>query len=116
MTTLPDCFALNALGLDTQVPARHVYVSSGPYKSYEYGPYRIELRHRANRDLLDCSETTCAIVQALKALGKDGVGSEVTKALARNLTVEQVDAFREDYLRACARAGASEGRGSCPCL
>ena len=55
--------ALNALGLDTQVPAKLVYVSSGPYKRYEYGPYDIELRHRANRDLLDCSQITCTIVQ-----------------------------------------------------
>lgn len=59
--------ALNALGLDTQVPAKLVYVGSGPYKRYEYGPYDIELRHRANRDLLGCSQITCAIVQALKA-------------------------------------------------
>lgn len=44
---------LNALGLDTHVPARYVYVSSGSYKTYSYGPYTIELRHRANRDLLD---------------------------------------------------------------
>ena len=63
--------ALNALGLDTQVPAKLVYVSSGPYKRYEYGPYDIELRHRANRDLLDCSQVTCTIVQALKALGRE---------------------------------------------
>ena len=47
--------ALNALGLDTQVPAKLVYVSSGPYRRYGYGPYDIELRHRANRDLLGCS-------------------------------------------------------------
>lgn len=66
--------ALNALGLDTQVPAKLVYVSSGPYKRYEYGPYDIELRHRANRDLLDCSQVTCTIVQALKALGRENVG------------------------------------------
>lgn len=66
--------ALNALGLDTQMPAKLVYVSSGPYKRYGYGPYDIELRHRANRDLLDCSQTTCAIVQALKALGRENEG------------------------------------------
>ena len=79
--------ALNALGLDTQVPAKLVYVSSGPYKRYEYGPYDIELRHRANRDLLDCSQITCTIVQALKALGR---------TLARNLTEEQAGAFLEE--------------------
>ena len=83
--------ALNKLGLDTQVPAKLTYVSSGPYKSYEYGNYEIELKHRANRDLLDCSETTCIVVQALKALGKDAVDEGTIETLARNLTDEQVD-------------------------
>ena len=88
--------ALNALGLDTQVPAKLVYVSSGPYKRYEYGPYDIELRHRANRDLLDCSQVTCTIVQALKALGRENVGDEEIRTLARNLTEGQVGAFLEE--------------------
>lgn len=88
--------ALNALGLDTQVPARLVYVSSGPYKRYEYRPYDIELRHRANRDLLDCSQITCTIVQALKALGRENVGDEEIRTLARNLTEKQAGAFLED--------------------
>ena len=88
--------ALNALGLDTQVPAKLVYVSSGPYKRYEYGPYEIELRHRANRDLLDCSQTTCTVVQALKALGRENVGDEEIGTLTLNLTEEQVDALLEE--------------------
>lgn len=88
--------ALNALGLDTQVPAKLVYVSSGPYKRYEYGTYEIELRHRANRDLLDCSQTTCTIVQALKALGRENVGDKEIRMLACNLTEDQVDAFLEE--------------------
>lgn len=88
--------ALNALGLDTQVPAKLVYVSSGPYKRYEYGPYDIELRHRANRDLLDCSQITCTIVQALKALGRENVGDEEIGTLARNLTEGQAGAFLEE--------------------
>ena len=88
--------ALNALGLDTQVPARLVYVSSGPYKRYEYGPYDIELRHRANRDLLDCSQITCTIVQALKALGRENVGDEEIGTLARNLTEGQAGTFLEE--------------------
>ena len=88
--------ALNALGLDTQVPARYVYVSSGPYKTYVYGPYEIELKHRANRDLLDCSPVTCTIVQALKALGKDGVGNDTIALLARNLSEEDIETFRKE--------------------
>ena len=88
--------ALNALGLDTQVPARHVYVSSGPYKTYSYGPYTIELRHRANRDLLDCSPVTRTVVQALKALGRSGASDEAVSALARNLTDEDADTLLEE--------------------
>ena len=94
--TYKGAAALNALGLDTQVPAKLVYVSSGPYKRYEYGPYDIELRHRANRDLLDCSQITCTIVQALKALGRENVGDEEIRTLARNLTEEQAGAFLEE--------------------
>ena len=74
--------ALNALGLDTQVPAKLVYVSSGPYKRYGYGPYDIEPRHRANRDLIDCSQLTCTIVQALKALGRENGGDGEVRTLA----------------------------------
>lgn len=85
--------ALNALGLDTQVPAHHVYVSSGPYKTYSYGPYAIELRHRANRDLLDCSPITRTIIQALKALGKNGADDEAITVLARNLDDEDIETF-----------------------
>lgn len=88
--------ALNALGLDTQVPARHVYVSSGPYKTYSYGPYAIELRHRANRDLLDCSPVTRTVVQALKTLGRNGASDEAVSALARNLTDEAADTLLEE--------------------
>ena len=88
--------ALNALGLDTQVPAHPVYVSSGPYKTYSYGPYTIELRHRANRDLLDCSPMTCLLVQALKALGKDGVGEREMALLASSLQDRDIEIFRDE--------------------
>lgn len=83
--------ALNALGLDTQVPAKPVYVSSGPYRSYSYGPYEIELRHRANRDLIDCSPATRTVIQALKALGRDGVNEETIRRIAANLSEEEAE-------------------------
>lgn len=102
--------ALNALGLDTQVPAKLVYVSSGPYKRYEYGSYEIELRHRANRDLLNCSQSTCTIVQALKALGRENVGNEEIEALARNLTERQVDEFLQDSMGLTSWVTEAAGR------
>ena len=88
--------ALNMLGLDTQVPAVYEYVSTGPYKAYRYGNFDIRMRHRANRDLLECSELTCLIIQALKALGKDGADDAVAERLAARLSNEEVDAFYEE--------------------
>jgi hypothetical protein len=87
--------ALNQLGLDTQVPAVHEYVSSGPYKSCRYGRSRIEMRHRANRDLLECSPLTCLITQALKALGKNAADEGLARRIAGRLTDDEV----ETYLR-----------------
>lgn len=88
--------ALNRLGLDTQVPAVYEYVSSGPYKAYEYGKFVIALKHRANRDLLDCSPVTCLVIQALKALGKEAAGDDVAKKIAARLTEDEVNQFYEE--------------------
>lgn len=88
--------ALNRLGLDTQVPAVTRYVSDGPYRVYEYGPYSIEFRHTANRDLSRLSPTTATVVQALKALGKDGVTPGKLDAIASKLDDSQIDALVEE--------------------
>lgn len=74
--------ALNSLGLDTQVPASYSYVSSGPYKCYRYGPFDIEFKRRANRDIVNRSELTSTIIQALKALGKERVTDDTVRRLA----------------------------------
>lgn len=85
--------ALNRLGLDTQVPAVYEYVSSGPYKTYQYGKFAIAMKHRANRDLLDCSPVTCLVIQALKAIGKEAANEEVAAKIAARLNDEEVEAF-----------------------
>lgn len=88
--------ALNRLGLDTQVPAVYEYVSSGPYKTYRYGRFEITMKHRANRDLLDCSPVTCLVIQALKALGKDAVDDGVAARIAARLSDEEAAALYEE--------------------
>ena len=82
--------ALNRLGLDTQVPAVAEYVSTGPYKSYEYGKSHIVFKHRASRDLIECSPLTCLVVQALKALGKENVGADIATKLAARLSADEI--------------------------
>ena len=88
--------ALNRLGLDTQVPAVYEYVSSGPYKTYQYGKFAIAMKHRANRDLLDCSPITCLVIQALKAIGKDAADEDVAVHRAARLSNEEVEALYDE--------------------
>ena len=83
--------ALNMLGLDTQVPARFSYVSSGPYKRYDVGGAEVSFNHRASRDILEKSYLTCLVVQALKALGRDGVDDEVIGRLASRLSADEAE-------------------------
>lgn len=83
--------ALNQLGIDTQVPSVIRYVSDGPYRTYEYGPYTIEFRHTANRDVSRLSTVTATVVQALKALGRDGATQEKLDAIASRLSESQLE-------------------------
>ena len=88
--------ALNRLGLDTQVPAVYEYVSSGPYKTYQYGMFAITMKHRANRDLLDCSPITCLVRQALKAIGKDAADETVAARIAARLSDTEIEALYDE--------------------
>jgi hypothetical protein len=82
--------AQNRLGLSAQIPATLEYVTSGPEKTYDYDGFKIRLRHRANRDMLENSPITLTFIQALKSLGKDNIDSTAISTLGRKLTVEQI--------------------------
>lgn len=83
--------ALNRLGIDSQVPSIVRYVSDGPYRSYQYGPYTIEFRHTANRDLSNLNPISAYVVQALKALGKDGVTEDKIDIISSRLDDVQME-------------------------
>jgi hypothetical protein len=86
--------ALNALGLSTQIPARYEYVSSGPYKTYNYKGFEIRLLHRAGRDFYDDPSfaKVMLIIQGLKALGKDRLDDQTLAILQDAMTPD--DALR----------------------
>lgn len=74
--------ALNYLGLSTQISARHLYVSDGPSRLYQIGSQSLEFRHRAVKETgLELQESRL-LVQALRALGKEHVTSEVISTIS----------------------------------
>jgi len=81
--------ALNQLGLSTQVPMKAVYISDGPYRTYEIGNRSIEFKHRAQKDVRDVSPASSLVIQALKAIGKSNINPADVATIRNALTVEQ---------------------------
>jgi len=78
--------ALNMLGLSSQVSAVWLYVSDGPYKTYEIGGMTIEFKHTDNKnEVTNLSYKTALVVQALKALGRENVTEEDVFGIAKLL-------------------------------
>jgi len=69
--------ALNLLGLSTQVPGKYIYLSDGPNRSYAIGNYKLEFKKTVLKEVGFKHRESGIIVQALKALGKDRITSEV---------------------------------------
>lgn len=81
--------ALNQLGLSTQVPAKWIYFSDGPYKTYKIGSQELEFKHRTNKEISGMSEKTILVIQALKELGEEQITESVIQKLKRQLTDEE---------------------------
>ena len=69
--------AQNIIGLSTQVPARIVYLSDGPSRSYQIGTTTLVFTHIALKDSGFKYWESAVIVQGLKSLGKDRITPEV---------------------------------------
>ena len=78
--------ALNLLGLSTQVPAKSIYLSDGPSKSYELGNRQLIFKKRALRESGFKHKESELVVLALKALGRDCIDSQICRTLSEKWT------------------------------
>jgi hypothetical protein len=74
--------ALNYVGISTQIPNEYIYISDGPYRSYEYRNKRISFKHTSNRNITSYSRELSILIQAIKALGKDNISKNNLEILA----------------------------------
>ncbi len=86
---LSENMALNLLGLCTQVPAKEIYISSGPYVKYRYFHNTIIFKHRRTAAISNTHPITSLVIQALKGLGKGKVTARHIAQLRHKLTDEQ---------------------------
>ena len=65
--------AENLLGLSTQVPARAVYLSDGPNRTYRIGKTTLTFKHTALKEVGFKLKESQLIVQALKSIGSERI-------------------------------------------
>jgi predicted transcriptional regulator of viral defense system len=67
-------WAANLLGLSTQVPSKISYLTDGPKNEVLIGRRSIHFRHARPKAMSGLEGKFALVVQALRYLGKDGVG------------------------------------------
>ena len=85
--------ALNQLGLSPQVPAEWTYVSNGPYREYFVDKTVVRFKRTTGKDIAKLSYKSALIVQAIKAIGKNGLDGEYMRRIARLITADEKSAI-----------------------
>ncbi|MCT4643634.1 MAG: type IV toxin-antitoxin system AbiEi family antitoxin domain-containing protein [Carboxylicivirga sp.] len=76
-------YALNALGLSTQVPLKLVFLTDGAPRTIKVGKRTIKLKRTTPKNLLAKGKISALVIQALREIGKDMVTDiEVQKIVA----------------------------------
>jgi hypothetical protein len=87
---VPDgAWAANLLGLSTQVPSKITYMTDGPNKEVPIGRRSIHFRHAGPKAMTGLDGKFALVVQALRYLGKDGIGAREIEELRAALTVAE---------------------------
>lgn len=88
-------YALNIVGLSTQVPSKYVFASSGPYNQYDVGNNQIIFKHSTSKEITNYSYNILIAVQVLKTLGKENIDDVVKSKLKNFLTTENKKEIKE---------------------
>jgi hypothetical protein len=84
---VPDgAWAANLLGLSTQVPSKIIYMTDGPNNEVPIGRRSIYFKHAGPKAMTGLDGKFALAVQALRYLGKDGVGATEIQKLRAVLT------------------------------
>ena len=74
-------YALNALGLSTQVPLNIVFLTDGAARTIKVGKRTIKLKKTTPKNLLAKGEISALVIQALREIGKDKATNEELKKI-----------------------------------
>ncbi|MEQ6120825.1 DUF6088 family protein [Reichenbachiella sp. MALMAid0571] len=69
-------YALNALGLSTQIPIKLVFLTDGAPREIKLSKRSIKLKKTTPKTLLAKGEISSLVIQALREIGKDKISAE----------------------------------------
>lgn len=89
-------YALNALGLSTQVPLNAVYLTDGEARKVKVGKRTILFKKASPKNLAAVGPISGLAIQALKAIGEGRVIIEEEQQLLKLLKKENQEALKQD--------------------
>jgi hypothetical protein len=89
-------FALNKLGLSSQVPLKVVYLTDGAPRSIQIGKRSIKFKKTTPKNLMAKGEISSLVIQALREIGKDNLKEEQLLKINEFLEKERLDILLQD--------------------
>lgn len=89
-------YALNALGLSTQVPLKVVYLTDGVNRQIKLGQRTILFKKASPKNLAAIGEISSMAIQALKSIGKDKAKDWEIQKIVDLLKKEQTSKLQHD--------------------
>ncbi len=89
-------YALNALGLSTQVPLKLVLLTDGAPRTVKVGKRTILFKKTTPRNLAVKGKISALVIQALKAIGNGRVSKEEEKVIIKQLHSENEKLLKHD--------------------
>jgi len=89
-------YALNALGLSTQVPMKIVLLTDGSSRIVKVGKRSIKFKKTTPKNLLAKGQISRLVIQALKEIGNGKVTKEEENKIIEQLKLEKQKALKHD--------------------
>jgi uncharacterized protein DUF6088 len=96
-------FALNKLGLSTQVPTRLVYITDGPPRQLKMGKLEIKFKATSHKKLATTGKISALVIQALEELDLNNIDESRTTRIKQLLLTENPKKLKHDLTLAPAR-------------
>ena len=89
-------YALNRLGLSTQVPMKIVYLTDGSARNIKVGNYTISFIRTSPKNVAAIGKISRLAIQALKSIGKENITQEEVEKIRNALMNEKISYLEHD--------------------